>query len=157
MLFAIAIASGCSGAVEETGPDGDGGLDDMPDGTRPKPSRDGAADAYDGSSSDPATGKTIPEGWSLYTDYDPACGFYVPDDRAHLPEPYRWESCSVFDGGHGIPGPDSIDCRRMVTDWQAAEGSRLSVESAAEVVDGKARLEVSDRSRSRATKFLRVV
>ncbi len=57
MLFAIAVASGCSGAIEETAPDGDGGLDDLPDAARPKPSRDGAVDAQGGTSSLPTDGK----------------------------------------------------------------------------------------------------
>ncbi|AKU95797.1 hypothetical protein AKJ09_02461 [Labilithrix luteola] len=141
--LAIGVAGGCSGALEEAGTDDGGDVDAAPDGTRPKPSRGGAADARVDSSAGPPTGKTIPAGWSLFADYDPACGFYIPDDKAHLPEPYRWESCSVLEAGHGMPGPDSMDCRRMVTDWQAAEGPNLLVESAAEVVDGKARLEVT--------------
>jgi hypothetical protein len=80
------------------------------------------------------------EGWELYTDYDPACGIYVPTEAKYLPEPIRWESCSVMEHGHGLPGPDGMECRTIALDHDGGEPDKLSLARAADVVGGKVRL-----------------
>jgi hypothetical protein len=140
-LCAVVTAAGCSASVADA-PRADGDAS-VRDSGRPK----GPGGASDASADAPAvapTGKDIPEGWTLYTDYDPACGIYVPSAPTYLPEPFRWEPCSVLDKGDGIPGPDSINCKRMVTDWTVASGgAKLIVGTPAEVIDGRARLQVT--------------
>ena len=44
----------------------------------------------------------VPEGWDLYTDYDPCCLLYAPTAPQYLPPPLQWTSCSAAwkaDGG----------------------------------------------------------
>ncbi len=45
----------------------------------------------------------VPDGWKIYPDYDPCCGFYVPGASAPMPPPIAWESCgsSVVPAGSG--------------------------------------------------------
>ncbi len=59
-------------------------------------------------------------GWKLHREYDPACGFYYPTERKHLPPPVEWEPCSVItDAANltdaGPSGPPGMVCERMVT------------------------------------------
>jgi hypothetical protein len=42
---------------------------------------------------DDANGPSAFDGWDVYADYDPACGFLVPHARENLPAPIRWEPC----------------------------------------------------------------
>jgi hypothetical protein len=65
----------------------------------------------------PPTPASVPEGWVRYDDYNPHCGLYIPSDKKYLPEPIRWEPCTNPVGDAGTPDPQSMVCRRMVTDW----------------------------------------
>lgn len=133
--FAFAFAGAAcvsreQGIAEEASAD----ADPQPDAGS---TRDGAASRDASTGRGPAIG---PNGWILYTDYDPACGIYMPPDREHLPPPIAWEPCSVMDLGHGIPGPESMVCQKMAFDWSAPTNNKLSIAMDAEVVDGKIRL-----------------
>lgn len=101
---------GCS-SVNEAGPiAADGGERD--DG--PALPRQDATTGMD----PPPRPSSVPAGWDLYGDYDPECGFYIPSEPKYLPEPIRWERCETLARDAGLPGPDSLVCRRMVLDWE---------------------------------------
>ncbi len=53
----------------------------------------------------------VPDGWELYPDYDPCCGFYVPGASAPMPPPIAWESC-----GSSVV-PSGVNCQVMRLDW----------------------------------------
>lgn len=51
------------------------------------------------------------EGWDVFHEYDPACGFFVPKSKDYLPPPIRWEPCLSY------PETAGKSCRQMVLDW----------------------------------------
>lgn len=59
----------------------------------------------------------VPDGWELYPDYDPCCGFYIPGASAPMPTPITWESC----GSNAVPS--GIACQRMKFDWTYPPGT----------------------------------
>jgi hypothetical protein len=61
---------------------------------------------------DDANGPSAFEGWDVYADYDPACGFLVPHARENLPAPIRWEVC------RSNAETATKSCRQMVLDWK---------------------------------------
>lgn len=95
-------AGGCGAdRPEEPASDGGAALGDVgTDRRSPKPSE---------GPSEPTS--PLP-GWRLFTDYDPACGFYYPTEWKYLPPPVEWEPCSVIADAldltdAGVPGPQS--------------------------------------------------
>ena len=130
-----------SGPPEAVGVDG---LDAAPD-TSARPRRDSGSTGV----LDPPPLNGGPEGWELFTDYDPACGIYYPTDAKYLPEPIRWEPCSGFLNDHGLPGPDGMDCRMIALDRDGGEPDRLSLIMRAEVLEGKVRLLIGRDNGSR--------
>jgi len=47
----------------------------------------------------------VPDGWELYTDYDPCCLLYAPTAPQYLPPPLHWTSCSsLWTGDGGVDG-----------------------------------------------------
>lgn len=47
----------------------------------------------------------VPDGWELYTDYDPCCLLYAPSAPQNLPPPLQWKSCNpAWSGDAGIDG-----------------------------------------------------
>ncbi len=130
----------------------DVGVDTLDAGadTSTRPRRDsGPVEVYE---PPPFTGG--PEGWELFTDYDPVCGIYYPTDAKYLPDPIRWEPCSGFQNDHGLPGPDGMDCRMIALDRDGGEPDKLSLVRRAEVVGGKVRLLIG---RHRDSRFYRMV
>ncbi len=88
------------------------------DGTAVTPASDAAPDAAgypkrDGAGLEPDDGPYPSpfEGWSVFHEYDPACGFYVPASKDYLPPPIRWEPCLSY------PETAGTSCRQMVLDW----------------------------------------
>ena len=59
----------------------------------------------------------LPPGWTVFSDYDPYCGFFIPNEKKSLPPPIEWEPCETKSGDAGLPGPDGIVCKRMVQNW----------------------------------------
>lgn len=53
----------------------------------------------------------VPDGWELYTDYDPCCLLYAPSSPALLPPPLAWRSCDTAWSGDG--GLDDGACRQI--------------------------------------------
>ncbi len=79
----------------------------------------------------------VPEGWEPLVEYSPSCGIYYPTDEKYLPPPIAWEPCSVGDKGHGLPGPDGMQCRRVAPNWPSASGRHLGHQLSMDVVGGK--------------------
>ena len=53
----------------------------------------------------------VPDGWELYTEYDPCCLLYVPSSPQYLPPPLTWRACdSAWSGDGGI---DAGECRQI--------------------------------------------
>ena len=62
---------------------------------------------------------TVPDGWELYTEYDPCCLLYTPSAPQYLPPPLKWTSCApAWSGDAGL----SSGCRQVD---QAVAGSAL--------------------------------
>lgn len=53
----------------------------------------------------------VPDGWDLYTDYDPCCLLYTPKAPQYLPPPLQWTACNAAWAGDG--GIDGGDCRQI--------------------------------------------
>lgn len=58
------------------------------------------------------------EGWDVFHEYDPACGFFVPKSKDHLPPPITWEPCLAY------PETDGKACRQMKLDWAPSKYSK---------------------------------
>ena len=110
MPLVLAYVSSCDDAPPIAPTSGDATADAA------RPSRRDAGSSEDDAFVPPTT-SSVPEGWVRYDDYDPACGLYIPSDKKYLPEPVRWEPCTNPVGDAGTPDPQSMVCRRMVTDW----------------------------------------
>jgi len=110
MPLVLAYVSSCDDAPPIAPTSGDATADAA------RPSRRDAGSSEDDAFV-PPTPSSVPEGWVRYDDYDPACGLYIPSDKKYLPEPVRWEPCTNPVGDAGTPDPQSMVCRRMVTDW----------------------------------------
>jgi len=102
---------GCSAQSPEQstvvqGDDGgspDSGLDSArDDGAK----TDAADDSAQEASTNPPLPDGIPAGWELYTDFSPACKFYVPGEKGEMPAPLEWETCPA-------QFPGSLECEKL--------------------------------------------
>lgn len=66
------------------------------------------------------------EGWEVFHEYDPACGFFVPKSKDYLPPPIRWEPCLSY------PETAGKSCRQMVLDWPKSKYSKELIYPATE-------------------------
>ncbi len=117
LSLAVAVSVGCPGDPFPTGARGAGGAGSSHASSVVTASgavtTNGATSSSAGAGGGACAGSANypgPKGWVGYTDYQcNGCRLYVPESKAALPPPIKWEKC---------PGsPAGINCQSLVIDW----------------------------------------